>query len=393
MISIKEAIKLIKSNSDILGIAKVRLNDASGYILANDIKSPIHMPPFRQSAMDGYAINITDKLSYKLIGEIKAGDGNQPILNTGEAVRIFTGAPVPDTANAVVIQEKIKIKEGNIILEYEIPQGHNIRCLGEQVKKGDFALKKDTKLTPAGIGFLASLGITEVDVYKKPRIAVITTGNELIEANQPLDHGKIYESNSHMLTAALVDLGHNNVSVFKVEDNFDNTYQLLDKTINNYDLVLITGGISVGDYDYVGKALNELQVEEMFYKVVQKPGKPLYFGKKAETLIFALPGNPAAALTCFYVYVYIAMQRITNNQQNELPRVKAESLSNFEKKGDRPQFLKAIYLDGKAELLEGQNSSMLQTFAFSNALVFVPAEQNQIAIGDSVETILLPIEL
>ncbi|WP_242132408.1 molybdopterin molybdotransferase MoeA [Aestuariivivens marinum] len=393
MISIKEAIQLVKSNSDTLGIAKVGLNEAFGYLVANDIKSPINMPPFRQSAMDGYAINITDKLSYKFIGEIKAGDGYQPILNTGEAVRIFTGAPVPDTANAVVMQEKIKIKDGNIILEHEIPQGHNIRSLGEQVKKGDLALKKDTKLTPAGIGFLASLGITEVDVYKKPRIAVITTGNELIEPNQPLDHGKIYESNSHMLTAALANLGHNNVSVYKVEDNYDNTYQLLDKTINNSDLVLITGGISVGDYDYVGKALNELQVEEIFYKVVQKPGKPLYFGKKAETLIFALPGNPAAALTCFYIYVYIALQKITNNQQNELPRIQAESLSNFEKKGDRPQFLKAIYLDGKAELLEGQNSSMLQTFALSNALVFVPAEQNQIAIGDPVETILLPIEL
>ena len=393
MISIKEAIQHVKNHSKALGIVTIKLNDALGYVLANDVVSPIHMPPFRQSAMDGYAVKLWGKLNYMLIGEVKAGDNVQPILKPGEAVRIFTGAPVPNTANAIMMQEKVVVDDNQITLEHGILEGFNIRPLGEQVKAGDIALKKDTKITPAGIGYLASLGITEVTVYKKPNIAIITTGNELIEAGQPLDYGKIYESNSCMLSAALSSLDHNHVSVFKVEDDYNSTYQLLDKTISEYDLVLITGGISVGDYDYVGKALNALQVVEVFYKVMQKPGKPLYFGKKDNATIFALPGNPAAALTCFYVYVYIALQRMTNNLADELPRVHTESLSNFEKKGDRPQFLKAIYTDGEVELLEGQNSSMLQTFAISNALVFVPGEQNLIAKGDTVETIILPVGL
>ncbi|WP_242205708.1 molybdopterin molybdotransferase MoeA [Aestuariivivens insulae] len=391
MITIEQAKQLVKSNSNSLGPSKIKLKDALGYILANEVLSPINMPPFRQSAMDGYAINLHNNLDYNLIGEVKAGDGHQPILKPGDAVRIFTGAPVPDTANAIMMQEKVTVTDNSISLDSKIPEGHNIRPLGEQVMVGEVALKKGTTITPAGVGYLTSLGITEIEVYKKPSIAIVTTGNELIEAGQPLGYGKIYESNSGMLYNALVSLGYNAISIYKVADNYESTYQLLDEVINQFDMVLITGGISVGDYDFVGKALNELQVETIFYKVKQKPGKPLFFGKKDNTTVFALPGNPAAALTCFYVYVYIALQKMTHQQTDELPRIQAESLTNFEKKGDRPQFLKAIYSNGKTSILEGQNSSMLQTFAIANALVFMSEEQTRINIGDALETILLPV--
>ena len=391
MISISEAISIVKANGKPLLQSTIkRVEKAGGYELFEDILSPINMPPFRQSAMDGYALNLHDALSYKLIGKVKAGDGHQPILKKGETIRIFTGAPVPDSANAVMMQEKVTVNSDIITIERQIPLQHNIRPLGEQVKTGDIALKKGTKLTPAAIGYLISLGITEVSVFKKPNIAIITTGNELVEAGQDLPYGKIYESNSKMLLSALYNLKFYDVTLYKVEDDYSKTVETLNTSINDNDLVMITGGISVGDYDFVGKALNELQVSELFYKVKQKPGKPLFFGKKEDTQIFALPGNPAAALSCFYVYVYIALQQLMNHDSTELPRIKAKTLNSFQKKGDRPQFLKGIYSEGKVEILDGQNSSMLQTFALSNALVFAPEDVNTIKTGDTIEVILLP---
>lgn len=392
MISVKEAIQLVKDTTKPLLKKTIKpVAKAGGYLLYTDVKSPINMPPFRQSAMDGYAVNLHDDLSYHLIGEIKAGDDHQLILKKGEAVRIFTGAAVPDTANAVMMQEKVKTDGKTISIEHQIDKNINIRPLGEQVKTGDIALKKGTKLTPAAIGYLVSLGITDVLVFKKPNIAIITTGNELIEAGQDLPHGKIYESNSKMLLSALYNLKYYDVTLHKVEDVYEKTVATLKSVINANDLVIITGGISVGDYDFVGKALKELQVEELFYKVKQKPGKPLFFGKKADTQIFALPGNPAAALSCFYVYVYIALQKMMNREDLELPRVRVKSISNFEKKGDRPQFLKAIYNNKSVEILEGQNSSMLQTFALANALVFAPETITQIEKGNTIEVIQLPV--
>ena len=391
MISVEEAIEIVKHHSKPLTKATVKLlKDSEESILAEDIKSPINMPPFRQSAMDGYALCLHENLTYNLIGEIKAGDAHQPILKAGDAIRIFTGAPVPDSANAVMMQEKVIANGSNITIENHINTGHNIRPLGEQVKIGDIALKKGTKLTPPAIGYLSALGISKVSVIEKPSIAIVTTGNELIKPGEPLAHGKIYESNSIMLKNALNSLGYNDVIVHTVEDHYDKTKSKLEEVISEKNLVIISGGISVGDYDFVGKALIDLGIEELFYKVKQKPGKPLFFGKKSETLVFALPGNPAAALTCFYIYVHIALQKMTNNSAIELKRIKVKSNSQFIKKGDRPQFLKAIYNEGEVEILEGQSSSMLQTFALSNALVYITEEVSEININDDVDTILLP---
>lgn len=392
MISISEAISIVSSNSAALHTSSIKtVEKAGGYTLFKDISAPINMPPFRQSAMDGYALNLHDSLSYTLIGEVKAGDAQQFELKPGEAVRIFTGAPVPDTANTIVMQEKVIKQDATITITAPIALDQNIRPMGEQVRKGAVALQKDTKLTPAAIGYLLSLGVTKVSVYKKPNIALVTTGNELVPPGQDLPFGKIYESNSKMLLSALYNLKFYDVTLYKVKDDYTKTVSTLKEALNANDLVLITGGISVGDYDFVGKALKELQVKELFYKVKQKPGKPLFYGKTATTQVFALPGNPAAALSCFYVYVYIALQQFMDRAIIELPRVKAKSLSHFEKRGDRPQFLKGIFKDGMVEILDGQNSSMLQTFALSNVLIVMPAESSKIEVNDTVEVIVLPV--
>ena len=390
MISVEEAKQLIENNIIASERITISLVNAVNYNLSKDVISSINMPPFRQSAMDGYALRLENSDTFTVIDEVKAGDSHHPILNNSEAIRIFTGAAVPDTANAVVMQEKVFVDNGTLKLQKNVLSGENIRPMGEQVKKGSTALKEGTKLTPAAIGYLASLGITEVEVYKKPTIAIVVTGNELTEPGNPLEYGKIYESNSIMLASALSSLNYTNVSIHKVEDDYINTRNLLDTIINKYDLVLITGGISVGDYDFVGKALEELAVEEIFYKVKQKPGKPLFFGKKGSTPIFALPGNPAAALSCFYIYVYPALQKMSGTKNYHLVQTTAKSTSTFIKKGDRSQFLKALITNNNVEILEGQSSAMLQTFALANAFVYVSEEQPSIAIGDNVQVIHLP---
>ena len=392
MISVNQAIAIVESSVEPTSQTEyIDISKAHRYVLRNDIVSEINMPPFRQSAMDGYALCLHDDFTYKLVGEVKAGDPINPIVKKGECVRIFTGAPVPDTANAVIMQERVSVDEDCITIDRAVKSNDNIRPAGEQVKKGQTALKKDTLLTPAAIAFATSLGVTEVAVYKKPSIAILVTGNELIKAGKSLQYGQIYESNAVMLTSALIGVGFNKITNYKVADNYKDTLSLLKEIISNHDMVLVSGGISVGDYDFVGKALGALSVTELFYKVKQKPGKPLFFGKKENKIIFALPGNPGAALTCFYIYVQLALQKLSGNAGYTPTKLKAKSKSAFTKKGDRAQFLKASYqLDG-VEILDGQSSSMLHTFATGNALVYVSEECNSIKINDEVEVILLPI--
>jgi len=391
MITVEEAIKCVQTHVDPTAHKESKiLSEALGSVLSEDVFSSINMPPFRQSAMDGYAVCLHKSNIYQVIGEVKAGDSHQPNLKKGESVRIFTGAPVPDSANAVVIQEVVTRENKNINIQKLISENDNIRPLGEQVKVSEIALTKGTKITPAAIGYLSSLGITEVSVYKKPSVAIVVTGSELIEAGNNLTFGKIYESNSAMLKSAVQSYGYEDVSIHRIEDDYTKTHAELKIIIAKNDLVLITGGISVGDYDFVGKALQELNVEQLFYKVKQKPGKPLFFGKKGGTIIFALPGNPSAALSCFYIYVQIALKILSGHNDFSLSKVYVKSASNFIKKGDRAQFLKAILNNDKVEILEGQSSAMQQTFAIANALVYVPEDKNEILINDKVEVFCLP---
>jgi molybdopterin molybdotransferase len=391
MISIDQALSLVQKHTfPTHRITTKSLSEAMGYVLAENIVSPISMPPFRQSAMDGYALNLHPDHVYSRIGEVKAGDETELVLKKGEAVRIFTGARVPQTANAVVMQERVVVSAGTISVSSEVFPNENIRPTGEQVMIGDVALPKGTKLNAASIGFMASLGIERLKVFEKPSIAIVVTGNELVAPGNPLPQGKIYESNGVMLKVQLQQLGYDAVNIVKIIDDYMDTVQTLQEIISQNDVVMISGGISVGDYDFVAAALQELQVKELFYKVHQKPGKPLYFGKKHDTLIFALPGNPAATLSCFYLYVLLALEMSSGNKAFQLTRIKARATSKFANKAGRPQFLKAIYHEGKVAILEGQNSSMLQTFALANALVFVPETTENIAVDDHVDVILLP---
>lgn len=391
MITIEQALELVEQNLHKTTPKQILLADSLDLILAEDVISPISMPPFRQSAMDGYAVAYKEGDTYDIIGEVKAGDGHNPELKQGQGVRIFTGAAVPDSADTVIIQEHTSYDGKHITVHQTISKNQNIRPKGEQNTQGDIAFEKGNKLSAAAIGFLAGLGITQVSVYPKPSIAIITTGNELVPPGNPLPYGKIYESNGIMLSNALLKNGYDEVKIFKVKDDYQSTLSLFKEVINQFDVILISGGISVGDYDFVGKALRELDVQEIFYKVKQKPGKPLFFGRKDNKTIFALPGNPASTLSCFYIYVIPALAKLSGNSFESLPRMKAKSLSNHEVKGDRSQFLKAFLSEGHVEILEGQSSAMLHTFAMANALVYVTPEDSPIEINNSVEVVCLPV--
>ena len=390
MISVSTALSIISKISYTPNPKTIPLKNANGLLLGENIISQINMPPFRQSAMDGYALLLHDENSYQIIGEVKAGDADNYSLEPGQGVRIFTGARVPDNANTVVIQEKVNRSENTITLDSEIHANQNIRAVGEQIRKGATALTKGTKLTPAGIGFLAGLGITNVEIYTPPRVSIITTGNELITPGEKLKEGKIYESNSIQLETVLQQLHIKQITNYVVHDEYKSTKETIQQAIDNNDLVLISGGISVGDYDFVKEALSELHTEELFYKIKQKPGKPLFFGTNNKTMIFALPGNPASSLTCFYIYVLPIIQKMMGADTIGLKRTTKIITQDFIKKGDRAQFLKAKVSGETVEILEGQSSAMLYTYAIANALVYIPEHVDSIEKGNEAETILLP---
>ena len=391
MISVSEALQIIESVKTSLSKGKTDIDMSLNKVLAEDIMSPINMPPFRQSAMDGYAIKLTDSNSYKLVEESKAGDGKKIQLEEGQAARIFTGALVPDDADTVVIQEHVKRSNSTIVINKLPIRFSNVRPTGEQVKKGEIVMKKGQLLNAAAIGFLAGIGINKVFVYKTPTVAIIVTGNELQEPGNDLEVGKIYESNSIMLSSALRTIGITDITTFKTKDTFDTTKSVIAKALMNSDVILVSGGISVGDYDFVQEALKENGVEELFYKVNQKPGKPLWFGRKNDQFVFGLPGNPASALSCFYIYVTPLLKKISGAKDIHLPRVKANSISDYKNTTGKTLFLKGMLYNNIVEILHGQQSSMLHSFAKSNALVRIPNEVELVNRNDEVECIKLNI--
>lgn len=386
MVSVSSALSIINQHVAVLQPVMMPLKHSLGFVLAEDIFAPISLPPFRQSAMDGYALRHGDLTDYELIGECKAGDFKEYELVENQAVRIFTGARVPDQADTVIIQENIK-KEGSRIQIRQVPKPFsNIRLMGEQVKKGELVAKKGTRINAALIGFLAGFGLEEVLVISKPEIRLIVTGNELQGPGKPLNPGAVYETNGITIQNILAENGFSAGSLANVMDD----KRAIEEAISNaleYDLVLISGGISVGDYDFVKAGLESNRVEEKFYKINQKPAKPVWFGKKEESLVFALPGNPASLLICMLVYVIPAIRKMVSGKDLELNFKKGILNGLVENPTHKSLFLLGIEEDGIVEILEKQACGMLVSFAESNALVFVDESIERIEFGGKVRFI------
>ncbi len=384
MIQVEQALSIIAENSTKMPIQKIQVHKALGYILAETVYSPINMPPFRQSAMDGYAFIHSERHQYDIIGISQAGNHDDIKLKENEAVRIFTGAFVPKNADTIVMQEHVLASENSILITRMPEQFTNVRAKGEQILKEQVVFEANTKITPAAIGFLACLGITEIEVYKKPKVVILVTGNELVKSGKELPKGKIFESNAVMLKAALQSIGIKKVKSFKVKDSLKATKKVLKNILPKFDIVLISGGISVGDYDFVKEALLENDVQEHFYKINQRPGKPMFFGSKSETLVFALPGNPASSLTNFYIYVYPAIKNRMGFSETHLPKLIRKLNTDFTNNTGKTLFLKALYNETNVTILESQSSAMLNTFAIANSLLVVPHDKENIKKGKHV---------
>jgi molybdopterin molybdotransferase len=390
MIQVEQALSIIAKNSTKMPAQKIPVHKALGYVLAETVYSPIDMPPFRQSAMDGYAFRHSEKHQYDVVSSSQAGDHENVKLKENEAVRIFTGAFVPDNADTVVMQEHVMANENSILVTIMPTQFTNVREKGEQIKKEEVVFKANTLITPAAIGFLACLGITEIMVYKKPKMAILVTGNELVKPGKKLPKGKIYESNSVMLQAALQTIDIKKIKSYKVKDNLKATKKALKDILEKNDIILISGGISVGDYDFVKEALLANDVEELLYKINQKPGKPMFFGRKNDSLVFALPGNPASSLTNFYVYVYPAIKNRMGFAEIHLPKLMRKLNSEITNSTGKTLFLKALYDETHVTVLDSQSSAMLNTFAIANSLLIVPNDTENLKKGALVT--LLPID-
>ena len=394
MITVEEAKDLVHKYSQNNTIHTVQLGDSFGCTLAKSVYAPISLPPFAQSAMDGYAIRFEDLSvgnSFTLQGESKAGANTNELIKAQHCVRIFTGAPTPLNATAVVIQERASVFGDQIQFDTtNLKEFSNIRPIGEQINADQLALPAGTLLNAGSIGFLASLGISEIDVYTTPRIAIIVTGDELTQAGNPLDFGKIYESNSITLQCALQETGFNKFALEFIKDDFETTVNKIEELQNNYDYLIFTGGISVGDYDFTGKALEKLGAECFFYKVKQKPGKPLYFGKLNNTYVFGLPGNPAAALTCYYQYVFPSLQKYMGKTKTGLHKIELPLCHDFTQKSGRAQFLKAKFNTTAVTILGSQASSMLASFTEANCLVYITSDNKVYKKTDLVEVHVLP---
>lgn len=402
MISVAEAKKIILENGLPKREKEIPLAEAFEKILAQDVAARCDVPLFDNSAMDGFAVFADDTRgasphslrALKIGGELRAGDAPRHPLKKGEAVRIMTGARVPPEATAVVMREQAREEGGQVLIEIEAAPGDHIRRRGEEIRAGDKALGKGTRLGPAALAFLASVGVSQVPVYLPPKVGLLVTGSELVPFGGKLKPGQIYETNSIALKAALAQSGVAEISVALAKDDKAALAAAAEKLLRRSDCLIVVGGVSVGDWDFSKEILDRCGVKTLFWKVAQKPGKPLYFGRTKDKTVFGLPGNPASALVCFYEYVRGHLCQAMGSARPLLPSVPATLRGEIRKKPGVAYFLRgtAVKKNSHLEVVPspGQESYRLGSFAESNALIALPENGTEYFDADTVEVHLLP---
>jgi molybdopterin molybdotransferase len=371
-ISYQSALEKILQKVPSPHLERIGLGDSLHYMVAEDVVAPMDIPVFDNAAMDGFgfmAENVQIGNPYAVVGEIKAGTAKRPKIKIGEAVKILTGAPVPPDIDVVVPKENCVFDGSHVtIMNGHWEKGSNIRLKGTQTKQGEIIVQKRTMITPGVIGMLATFGIASVSVYSRPKTGILITGDELVPAGKPLKPGQIYESNSHSLQALLKSQHIEPVFIRWVPDNLALTASHIMDALDEVDLLLITGGISVSDYDFAGRALQAAGVETIFYKIRQKPGKPMFFGSKGNKVVFSLPGNPAAVFTCFHVYIRPFIQAYSSDNLHFTDFEFGKLKHDFHKKTGLTHWLKAIESNGDIEILSDQESYKMNAFVQANCL-------------------------
>jgi molybdopterin molybdotransferase len=384
MLEFEEALQRILSSVRQLDAERVSLHDAVGRVLAEPIVSPVDLPLFDNSAMDGYAVRAVDLQGasgenprpLRLIGKVAAGEVFAGTVEAGTCLRLFTGSPLPRGADAVIMQEDTRpdpIKADLVWFLDTIKPWENIRLQGEDMKRDVKLAEARQRLSVGRAGLLAASGLTEVQVTRQPRVALLSTGSELMEGGRPLSPGKIYESNRVMLASLVERAGATARILPLVPDRLEATRAALEAALEGCDAVVTSGGVSMGDYDFVKSAFEKLGGELAFWKISIRPGKPFVFGRAEKKCLFGLPGNPVSAfVTCLLLVrpALAAMQGARETNLARSPGVLAEPLTN---QGDRRHFLRVTIDDaGHVRSAGAQASHSLSSLAEANGLVDLP---------------------
>ena len=356
---------------------KVPLSAALGRFVAADVIATVPNPRFDISSMDGYAIRAGECSSVlRIKGEQPAGLDRGLTLEPGSAIRIFTGAPIPNGADAVIMQEDVRVGEedGNPVINCTEPVelGENIRRAGADLCKGQRLLSKGDALTPARLALLASQGIGDVEVHVGPRVAVLTTGDELVESGAELLPGQIFNSNGIMLRALLLEMGVSAVTVSHCGDEFEETRRVMEALVSQHDALIIIGGVSVGDHDQVKPALKAVGIDPEIWRVKVKPGKPFLFAHRESpnpVRIFGLPGNPVSAFVTFHLFVKPALLRMMGAADVSAKYVLAECTQDLVNHGDRPHYVRGCIEGAKFTPLGIQQSHAIRGLSQSNGLL------------------------
>lgn len=402
MIDFEEAQELVFCNCRKLSVTQIPVSKSLGYVLAESIRASTPLPRFDASAVDGFAVRSSDLVEsshsnetcLRLTGTLAAGDKRILKLNKGTTIRILTGAQIPAGADAVVMQEQVRIRKYIVSFSTPANAGDNIRFAGEEFKKGEIVLESGTLITPPVVAMLAIIGRQRVRVRRKPRVALIVTGNELQPPGTRLRRGKIYDSNTPALVAALQATGIDSVRTFRTHDTPRQIEQAFRKVLTDSDVVLSSGGVSVGSSDFVKDVLAELNVKSVFWRIAIKPGKPIYFGTKKKVLIFGLPGNPVAAQLGFQLLIKPAILRMMGMSSVAPLTLPAILTHDLRKKAGRMEFVRGILSTDDAGQItvrpaRGQDSHMVGGLAKANCLIHFPKDQERISAGSKVRISLL----
>lgn len=399
MISVEEATKIVLENVGPLDAETVRLLDLPGRVLAEDISADINIPPFDNSAMDGYAVRAEDTAgasrenprTLRVLEDLPAGTVASQSVQPGTAIRIMTGAPMPDGADAVIMVEHTEQMDDGVKVLQEVKVGENVRPVGEDVKQGEVVLHKGTRLRPAEIGMLASVGRDSAQVYRRPQVAVITTGTEVVEPSEPLEPGKIRNSNRYSLASQVLHYGAEIHRLLHVQDEPEAVEAALQEC-SGADVFITSGGVSVGDYDLVKQALDKLG-EIYFWRVAIKPGKPTVFGQIQGKPLFGLPGYPVSSMLTFELFVRPALLKMMGMTDLELPQVTAQLTADLRHKPGRREFVRArtYWQDNKylVDPIPLHGSGILKSMVLANSLIPIPEESTGLKAGEQVIVLLL----
>ena len=377
----------------IVGEEQVAIRSALGRILAENILSPLNVPPHNKSAMDGYAVLGTDlpkegQVKLTVVGTSWAGNPYPNTITPGQCVRILTGAVMPTGTDTVIMQEQVE-RQGDIItFSTGHRVGQHVCMIGEDLQIGQQVLTIGKKLSPADIGLLAALGIPEVKVKRRLRVAFLSTGDELCSLGEVLQPGQIYDSNRYTLFAMLNQLGVEMIDMGVVRDNPLAIETALLSAALNSDAIITSGGVSVGDADYVTETLRRLG-EINFWKIAMKPGKPLTFGKIQAATFFGLPGNPVSAMVTFYQFVQPALQRLMGQNKTTPLRIKVPCSSPLKKRQGRLEFQRGILEPNEQGHLVvrstgNQGSALLSSMSQANCFIILPLDCGEVTVGTEV---------